>query len=349
MDKRKALLALIMALMLAVLASCSDKTPSDSGNDGVSITPPENEPDRPAEPEPEPQPYTVYLDNKAGWEMVYCRFYDENDEYLCEKETSCDKYGIYYITIPVECAKYLFTDKVGNFTPLLDAPQGENTVFNNQSDQWTRYSDAIKNTLSLGNNTIILTPELKETGREYIEFCAEKEGIYTLTCENRIESAFVTVEIGAGNWEKDSADWTSFSSPPESAELTPGRYYICIFYDYSLADGVYTLELSYEEKPRDTVSLNNRIFSDGEHWFYFHDLDGNVMTVMNKEGITCDYTYAVTVENGITYIRLVPIGEDDYIFDNSYLSTLSSVWKIFVLDDILTVKGMEFTDVSQNQ
>ncbi len=347
MNKSIILFFLLMALMLAVLASCSGKAPPDSGNNSVDTTPPEKEPDLP--PEPEPQPYTVYLDNEAGWGMVYCRFYDENDEYLCEKEASCDNYGVYYITIPVECAKYLFTDKVGNFTPLLEAPRGESTVFNNKNDQWTRYSDAIKNTLSLGENTIILTPELKEVGREYIEFCAEKEGIYTLTCENGIEAAFVTVEIGKGNWEKDSADWTKFSATPDTAVLAPGRYYICVFYNYSVAEGIHTVELSYEDNPAEAAPLLNRVFTDGEHWFYFFERDGNVMSVMNKDGATCDYTYSATAENGVTYIRLVPLNEDDYIFDNSRLSTLSSAGEIFFVDGTLTVKGREFTNVSQNQ
>jgi hypothetical protein len=351
MDKKRIFVALIMAIALIMLASCSKNAPSDSTNDKVDITPPQDEPDEPSEPEPEPepQPYTVYLDNRAGWEMVCCRFYDENDEYLCEKEASCDTYGVYYITIPVECAKYLFTDKAGNFTPLLTEPEGENDVFNNESDQWTRYSDAIKNTLSLGKNSIAITPELKEAGREYIEFSVEKEGIYTLNCEYGVEAAFVTVEIGKGNWDKDSADWTSFSTPLDSAVLTPGSYYICIFYDYSLADGVYSVELSYEISEPEPKPLLNRVFTDGEYWFYFYEVDGSLMGVRDMNGASCDYTYTTYAEKGITYIRLIPLGDDDYVFNNSYLSALSSAKKIFVIGDILTVKGREFAEVSQNE
>lgn len=348
MSRKLILIALLVSILLTVLVSCSGNTLSGDNNN-TEITPPDNETEDTSdtEPEPEPEPFTVYLDNEAGWDMVYCRFYGINDEYLCENELKCDIYGIYCITIPVECKKFLFTNRQGDFTLLYEAPEGKDLVIDNKTDKWIRYSDAIKNKISLGTNHLAFTPVLREAKCEYILFRAEQEGIYTFTADYGLEVGIVTVEIGEGNWENDSLDWTHFSNPLHTAFLTTGSYYACIFYDSSLAEGVYEVELSFSEKTDEPDPLLNKIFSDGNMWFYFFLLDESTMTVMTADGATFNYTYTYRTENGNILLRLFPVDEDrDIVINNSLLSLLSSSGKVYVADGALTVNNQAFSQMS---
>ncbi len=342
---RKLILALLLAaVLLTLLISCSGNTPSGGDNNKTDSTLPGNGTEDSSDIEPDPQPFTVYLDNEAGWDMIYCRFYGADDEYLCETELECDVYGIYYVTVPVECEKYLFTNRQGDFTPLYKAPEGDEIVVDNQTEGWIKYSDAIKNKLTLGANSLALTPILREAKCEYIPFRAEQDGIYTFTADYGLEVGIVIVEIGEGNWDNDSQDWTAFSTPLNSAFLTTGSYYACVFYDSSLADGVYEVELDFREQTVEPDPLLNKIFTDGETWFYFFLLNNPTMTVMTSEVSSCNYTYTYRIENGSIFLRLIPTDEDNEIaIKGSLLSLLSSSGKVYVTDSTLIVNNSEFS------
>lgn len=339
MNRKIVFIALCLAILLLMLSSCTDSGKNNGGGSSSDENPSENPSDTPT-----PTPTKVFFDNDAGWNEVFCYLYDSEDEFLCEIELSPDLFGIYSVSIPPECKGFVFTDKRKNTTEVLTTPTGARNAFNNLTAEWTTYSTAIKNPIKLGDNLVAVTLDDLDMGFAYLRFEAEMDGVYTFTTETSLEIGILVVEISDGEWQVDSSDWTKFSTPLNQAYLTAGNYYICLFNDKLVNEGLYEVELSYEEKKQEQITLESLVFSDGETTIFFYRDKTDVLSVLSVDGATYSYEYRLIKEGEVHVISLTPMYEgEEFYLGNFALSTLSANRDILYLDGKIKIRNNEFT------
>ena len=299
-------------------------------------------------PDEKPDPVLICLDNRAGWEKVYCFiFTDEGTDHM-KSMMERDNYGIYCIEIPSDCFGFAFSNGEGEQTDVFSIPDLPERTYDNLTDQWTLYEDVIANSLTLGENLIRITTAHKTKGGEYILFHAENNGLYTFTSDTPIDIKIVSTELSAGSWENGSVCWTTFFSSGNTAELTAGYYYVYIDNsDPSVFAGLHYVQVEYREIEIVGYPLLNCIFSDGKITVVFLENNGYFMKIIDSVGNTFVYYYtAYESDEGYILNLQVIEGGEEYNVNDYLLSELSAMGRAFIYRGDLYFNDMKISSLA---
>ncbi len=322
----KRLIYSVLILLAFLSLACGCNTEIDDPLKGSSDT------EIPEEP---PKPFTVYLDNGAGWGAVYCiAFTKDETEGHTQALMNVDAFGIYYAELPGECDRIVFLNGEGEQTEILPIPGIAKSTYDNSAESWITYEDAIANSLSLGDNPICVTSAHKIKGGEYVLFYAENDGVYSFTSDSGFDIKVVSTELNNGNWDKDSTDWTKFFTTGNTVELNAGYYYVLLdSSDDSVSVGLHNVHVEYRRSEPQSYPLINCIFSDGEITVVFLQNNGYRMKVMDFLGNDYVYYYTASETDDGYLLNLTPAeGSEEYNVNGYFLSELCGVGNVFVLN-----------------
>lgn len=271
------------------------------------------------------EPTDVFLDNTAEWRSVFC-FLIIGDDGVERKSVEMlpDEYGIYTVTVPAGVSRIAFGNGEGEQTDIMPLPTKGNVTYDNLLDSWKSYADAIKNTLTLGDNDIRVTPAHKEDGGQYLLFHAEQDGRYTFISASGFTFNVVATEYNNGNWEADSSDWINFLPGGDSVTLTAGYYYVHLgCADPYLFEGLHSVRVNYSDVVDEPCPLLNSVFTDGKITVCFFEREEPLMSVIRGDEEIVLYSYRITKVDGGYRIELTLRSGSEYQVSTYPLSVLS--------------------------